>query len=105
MNEYENFLFELYYSKIQVVGIQSGNIPYPWDVSIQMKIYELPETFKNYEIEAHIIGAKQYFKDQIDYPEILNAIKTCVKQEGQQINENTFSMFIFKYLKNVLNAN
>lgn len=94
MTEYEDFLVALYHAKLQREAIQSGYIPTPWDDLIQMKIDAL-SGFNEYEIEAHALASKNYFRERVNYSEIIEVIRICCKDQG---NRSSFTMCLFNRL-------
>ncbi len=98
MTDYEDFLMSLYYAKLQWMAIKSGDVPIPWDATIQRDIDALGG-FTAFEIEAHVIASKNYFTKQIDYPKILEIIRTCCIQQGEQKNKNAFTMCVYNRVK------
>ncbi len=103
MTEYEDFLMSLYYAKLEWMAMQSGNIPIPWNSIIQRDIDAL-SGFSFYEIEAHIIATKSHFNKQIDYPKILEIIRTCCIQQGEQRNANAFTMCVYNRIELFIRA-
>jgi hypothetical protein len=105
MNQYEDFLFSLYYAKLEVPEIKSGNIPTPWNGAIKRSISTLSSKHEDLEIEAHVIALKNYFKERIDYPQIISAIKQSLKQRDNQNNKHFFARSVFTILYQMLKTN
>lgn len=95
MAEYEDFLVSLYQAKLQWKAILSEHCPVSWDSSIQKKIDAL-SSFSEFEIESHAIAAKNYFKEEINYSEILEVIRIGCVDKG---NEKSFTVCLFNRLK------
>ena len=74
MTEYEDFLVCLYHSKLEWGAIKSEYIPVPWDATIQRDIDALVG-FSFFEIEAHVLASKNYFKEQIDFKGIVEVVR------------------------------
>ncbi|OFY82837.1 MAG: hypothetical protein A3F72_01765 [Bacteroidetes bacterium RIFCSPLOWO2_12_FULL_35_15] len=93
MTEFENFHFILAHSKIEFIGIRNGSQKAPWDSEIQRNIdalYGLCDT--SCEIEAHIMAAKSFFRDKLDYPKILDVVRECCKNKAGK-SDFTFVFF------------
>ena len=101
MTEYEDFLVSLYHAKLKWMAIKSGDVSIPWDATNQRDIDALAG-FSAFEIEAHIIATKSYFKEQIDYTEVIENIRACCIQQGEQRNVNAFTMCVYNRIKLLL---
>lgn len=93
MTEYENFLLSMYYAKLKLMAVKSGDLAIPWDDSAQRSIDALAG-FAGFEIEAHFIATKEYFK-QLTYTEIIELLRMCCIQQGEERNVNTFTMCVY----------
>ena len=96
MNEFEEFHIALYHAKLEFIGIKSGDQKQSWNVEIQRNIdalYGLCDA--SYEIEAHVMAAKFYFRDKLDYPKILEVVRECCKN---QAGKNDFTFIFFNRL-------
>ncbi len=93
MTEYENYLLSLYYAKLKLMAVKSGDVAIPWDDSVQRSIDALAG-FAGFEIEAHVIATKEYFR-QLTYQEIVEIIRMCCIQQEEQRNANAFTMCVY----------
>ena len=98
MTEYEDFLVSLYHAKLKWMAIKSGDVPVPWNSVIQKDIDSLVG-FNFFEIEAHVLAVKNYFKEQVDYTGAIESVRTCCIQQGEQRNANAFTMCVYNRLK------
>ena len=98
MTDYEDFFLSLYHAKLKWMAIKSGDVTVPWNSSIQRDIDALAG-FSAFEIEAHVIVTKNYFKQQIDYLEIIEVVRICCIQQGKQRNANAFTMCLYNRVK------
>lgn len=93
MNEFEDFLMDLFHAKLKYMGIQSGYTSELWNDSIQNQINAISNLSNdNYSIEAHIIAVKSYFGEDINLESIIKTISICLKEEG---SKNTFTLSVF----------
>jgi hypothetical protein len=94
MTNYENFLLSVYHAKLKWMAVKSNDVPIPWDATIQRDIDALA-SFSAFEIEAHVIAVKSYYKEEIDYPAIIEVVRLCCIQQGEQRNVNAFTMCVY----------
>ncbi len=98
MTDYKDFLVCLYHSKLEWGAIKSEYVPVPWDATIQRDIDALGG-FGFFEIEAHVLASKNYFKEKIDFKGIIEVVRKCAIQQGEQRNRNAFTMCVFNKIQ------
>lgn len=93
MSRYEEFLFDLYHSKLKWMAFQSGYTEPLWDGSTQNQLNALSNLVPgNYDLEAHVIACQTYFGEKVSTETILQQISTCLK--GQQ-SKDSFTLCLF----------
>lgn len=100
MNELETFHLDLYYAKLQLPTNGSGFSLGLWNEVTQKNIDALSHLCQaGIEVEAYIIAAKNYFREKISYPEIIEIIKACCKSQVDPSNKHAFTNAFFNRLK------
>ena len=80
MTDFEEFHLDLYHAKLKLVNGDSGLSFGLWDELIQRNIDALSGLCHSVnQVEAHILAAKNYFREKISYPEIIEIVKVCCK--------------------------